>query len=93
MIEEYGVKLDNFTYDKLQCFFDDFIGEFEVDALYVFINWVLEDIDIRIKKAKKAIKIEEKLNKTVREKEDWQEVIEWIRNSQCDSIVKTKNKI
>lgn len=93
MIEEYGVKLDNFTYDKLQCFFDDFIDEFEVDALYVFINWVLEDIDIRIKKAKKAIKIEEKLNKTVREKEDWQEVIEWIRNSQCDSIVKTKNKI
>ena len=93
MIEEYGVKLDNYTYDKLQCFFDDFIDEFEVDALYVFINWVLEDIDIRIKKAKKAIKIEEKLNKTVREKEDWQEVIEWIRNSQCDSIVKTKNKI
>ena len=93
MIEEYGVKLDNFTYDKLQCFFDDFIDEFEVDALYVFVNWVLEDIDIKIKKAKKAIKIEEKLNKTVREKEDWQEVIEWIRNSQCDSIVKTKNKI
>lgn len=93
MIEEYGVKLDNFTYDKLQCFFDDFIDEFEVDALYVFVNWVLEDIDIRIKKAKKAIKIEEKLNKTVGEKEDWQEVIEWIRNSQRDSIVKTRDKI
>lgn len=93
MIEEYGVKLDNFTCEKLQCFFDDFIDEFEIDALYVFVNWVLEDIDIRIKKAKKAIKIEEKLNKTVREKEGWQEVIEWIKNSQCDSIVKTKDKI
>lgn len=93
MIEEYGVKLDNYTYDKLQCFFDDFIDEFEVDALYVFVNWVLEDIDIKIKKAKKAIKIEEKLNKTVGEKENWQEVIEWIRNSQHDSVIKTKNKV
>lgn len=85
MIEEYGVKLDNFTYDKLQCFFDDFIDEFEVDALYVFVNWVLEDINIKIEKAKEAIEIEKKLNKIVSKKKDWKEVVEQIRNVQYNS--------
>lgn len=76
MIEEYGVKLNDHIYDKLECFFDDFIGEFEVDALYVFVNWVLEDIDMKIEKAKEAIEIEKKLNKIVSEKKDWKEVVE-----------------
>lgn len=81
MVEEYGVKLNDFTQDKLQCFFDDFIGQFEVDALYVFINWVLEDIDRRIKEAERVIEEGEKIKEVISGKEGWQELIKRIRDS------------
>ena len=42
MIEEYGVKLDNFTYDKLQCFFDDFIDD--LDKIFISKSKHAEDM-------------------------------------------------